>query len=122
MPINLFISKKTSTPKGNTIKKSEPIDGRQTRRDTHAEDNARITSAINLLSVTEWLKESTIEGPELAKQKELAGLSELKVSRLPRLILENAAQAGAVSKKATAERSSTNQTQKEPEAKGKEPE
>tara|TARA_R110002003_G_scaffold120_4_gene10624 strand:- start:325 stop:2049 length:1725 start_codon:yes stop_codon:yes gene_type:complete len=56
MPFRLFKSRQQSSPKGNTIKKSEPIDGRQTRRDFHS-DKDHDESVVDHMTVGEWLKD-----------------------------------------------------------------
>jgi hypothetical protein len=104
MTINLFKPKKSSFLKGNTIKKAEPIDGRQGRGDFHAEDDARVESAVDLLNVCDWLKENTVEGPKKAELRDCAVLWDQKGPCKPTLVDESATQMKATRKEETGER------------------
>jgi hypothetical protein len=89
MVINLFKSKKLSLPKGNTIRKAEPINYRQGRRDFHAEDSVRIKSAVDLSIVFDWLKENAVGCPKNAEMSDRAGLWDLKGPRKSTLVEES---------------------------------
>jgi hypothetical protein len=60
MPINLFKSRK-STPKGNTIKKADLVDGCQARRNFYDVNNQHIA---DISTVSNWMKESTVVNSE----------------------------------------------------------
>jgi hypothetical protein len=61
MPINLFKSKKYSIQKGNTIRKSEPIHGIQTRKDLHSKGGDHEASIVDISTVSNWVKESAVQ-------------------------------------------------------------
>lgn len=122
MAINLFKSKKSSLLKRNTIKKAEPVDGRQGRRDFHAENSARLESTVDLLTVSDWLKESVVQGPENAGSSSRAGLWDLKGPRRPTFIDENATQIKAASKEETGQTDSVSEAMVVPTTEHKESE
>ncbi|EAT86604.1 hypothetical protein HBI56_128940 [Parastagonospora nodorum] len=97
MSLNLFKFKKPSGAKGKTIKKAEPTNGGRTSKDMRAEDSARVESAIDLLSIADWLKENAVKGPQPAAKKEEAGLWELKGPRRATIVPRRTNQLNAVS-------------------------
>jgi hypothetical protein len=86
MLMQIFRSKKTPTLKGNTIKKAESIDGRQARRDFHKEDGHADESIVNLLSVSDWVKESGTCDPKSNVHSECAVLKEVDGPRRATLV------------------------------------
>ncbi|KAF2024004.1 hypothetical protein EK21DRAFT_118202 [Setomelanomma holmii] len=56
MPFRFSKSSTSSSPKGNTIKKSEIVDGRRTRKDTRS-DRDHKEGIVDPVTVDEWLKD-----------------------------------------------------------------
>lgn len=97
MSLNPFKSKKSSAAKGKTIKKAEPNNGGQESKDKRYEDSARAKGAVDFLSISEWLGETAVKGPQPTAKKEEAGLWELKGPCHATLVPGRATQSKAVS-------------------------
>jgi hypothetical protein len=78
MLIDLFKSKKYRTSKGKTIKKAEPIDGRQDPWDLHSENDTGESNVVDSLSVGAWMKESAVENLDGASRRAGAVLKDSK--------------------------------------------
>ncbi|KAH4982490.1 hypothetical protein HBI51_211190 [Parastagonospora nodorum] len=114
MSLNLFKSKKPSGAKGKTIKKAEPTNGGRTSKDMRAEDSARVESAIDLLSIADWLKENAVKGPQPAAKKEEAGLWELKGPRRATIVPRRTNQPNPVSVTGSKRGRDSKETEKKP--------
>jgi hypothetical protein len=86
MRTNLFRSKKSPTSKGKTIKKSEPVDGRRSRRDLQNEDDTRNSEIVDISTVSDWVKESAIEKADDAGRRARAVLKGSKKPCRPTLV------------------------------------
>jgi hypothetical protein len=78
MPFNLFKSGRSSTPKGNTVKKAEPMDGRQARMDFYDTDEKCDRSVVDLSTVSEWVNECALESSKATGRGKGAVLKELR--------------------------------------------
>lgn len=114
MCLKPFKSKKPSVAKGKTIKKAEPTNGGQTIKDERSEHSARVKSAVDLNSISEWLEENAIKGPQPAAKKEEAGLWELKGPRPATLVPGRATQITAVSEAGCKEEGDSKETKTKP--------
>jgi hypothetical protein len=107
MRINIFKSKK-ATSKGNTIKKADPVDGRQARRDFYDQNDQNI---VDISTVSDWVKESVVVSSDDADHEGRAVLKEPKEPTQVKIVNGDAAGSETHSQEAIAEDSgSTNST------------
>jgi hypothetical protein len=97
MLIDLFKSKKYRTSKGKTIKKAEPIDGRQDPWDLHSENDTGESNVVDSLSVGAWMKESAVENLDGASRRAGAVLKDSKRPCRPTRVSSVQAQSDAAS-------------------------
>lgn len=96
MPFKFFRPRRSSTPKGKTIKKADPLGDRQARSDFYDEDEDHDRSIVDLSKVEDWVKESAAESLEAPKYGERAVLKEVKGPRHANLVNEGATHSNLV--------------------------
>jgi len=84
--MKFFRSRKPTQPKGNTVKKKEHLDNRQTREETTDGNNDRGIAVVNASNVGAWIEEGKVESQNGDKGEEQAVLRSLTGPRRATLV------------------------------------